>query len=104
MAAEMEAYADALIQFKNVKSEITSIADFIINIGTQLKDHAGSVSLSDKTISGKLGTVVEANKWPTAEELKTVTDRYHAAYSAMMFAFNSIPADRRKVITQPPSL
>ena len=31
MAGEMEAYSDALAQFKNVKSEIATIADFIIN-------------------------------------------------------------------------
>ena len=37
MAGEMEAYSDALAQFKNVKSEIATIADFIINFGTQLK-------------------------------------------------------------------
>jgi hypothetical protein len=97
-------YSDALAQFKNVKTEIATIADFIINFGTQLKNQAGSVSLSGKTIAGKHSTVEEANKWPTAEQLTAVVDRYHAAYSAMMFAYNSIPADRREVVTQPPPL
>jgi hypothetical protein len=104
MAGEMEAYSDALVQFKNVKSEIATIADFIINFGTQLKTQAGSVSLSGKTIPGRDGTVAEANKWPTAEQLTAVIDRYHAAYSAMMFAYNSIPSDRREVVTLPPPL
>ena len=104
MAGEMETYSDALAQSKNVKSEIATIADFIINFGTQLKNQAGSVSLSGKTIPGKHSTVEEANNWPTAEQLTAVVDRYHAAYSAMMFAYNSIPADRREVVTQPPPL
>jgi hypothetical protein len=104
MAGEMEAYSDALVQFKNVKSEIVTIADFIINFGTQLKNQAGSVSLSGKTIPGRHSTAAEANKWPTGEQLTAIIDRYHTAYSAMIFAYKSIPSDRREVVTQPPPL
>lgn len=106
MATDLiQAYQEALKQLETSTSQVERYVVEILNGASKLR-HWESVVISNSGIGFPIeahGESIDANNWPSAQQLAEVLSEWHKVYHAVNNAWNAIPKDRRVGIQPPPS-
>ena len=108
MAAEIDAYQDALTELQKAESAAAQLAADIGSIGIAVQRWR-SLGISglegiDLSLDRSATSVhlIEASRWPSIQHVADVLMRYHQALSRTQATWAGIPLERRTGLVPPP--
>lgn len=108
MSSEIESYQAARAAFVVAEKKCQAIADTVKSAAMTLSNWREAmvsnasggfpmeVALNPRTPS------IDAQQWPSGQQIATALSEYHTMKSEMSNAYSSIPATQRDVVVPPP--